>query len=249
MKALLSRLRKAASPAPLEPAVLTCGGRDIAVTFKRNAQARRLVLRLSSDGGGVVVTVPPRVSRSRALEFVERSAEWIETRLARVGISVAVEPGSRIPFRGIDHDVRAVPALRGTVMADPVAHTIHVPGGAAHGRRRTADWLKRAARDDLLLASRKYAALMDVTFSRVSIRDQRSRWGSCSSAGVLSYSWRLILAPPYVLDYVAAHEVAHLRHMDHSARFWRLVLTHCPDAVKAKRWLKTHGQSVHRFQI
>ena len=87
---------------------------------------------------------------------------------------------------------------------------------------------------------------MGVSFRRIIIRDQRSRWGSCSASGELSYSWRLILAPPYVLDYVAAHEVAHLRHLDHSKHFWRLVLTHCRDAGRAKNWLRTHGQEVHR---
>ena len=87
---------------------------------------------------------------------------------------------------------------------------------------------------------------MGVDYRRITIRDQRSRWGSCSASGELSYSWRLILAPDYVLDYVAAHEVAHLRHLDHSQRFWRLVLTHCQGAAKAKNWLRAHGQDVHR---
>jgi predicted metal-dependent hydrolase len=90
---------------------------------------------------------------------------------------------------------------------------------------------------------------MGVKFRRITIRDQRSRWGSCSAGGDLSYSWRLILAPDYVLDYVAAHEVAHLRHLDHSPRFWRLVLTHCPNATRAKNWLRIHGQDVHRVVV
>ena len=93
------------------------------------------------------------------------------------------------------------------------------------------------------------AARMGVKFRRVTIRDQKTRWGSCSAGGDLSYSWRLILTPDYVLDYVAAHEVAHLRHLDHSPRFWRVVLTHCPNAARAKNWLRIHGQEVHRVVV
>jgi len=114
-------------------------------------------------------------------------------------------------------------------------------------KRRLADWLKREARRDLTLASERYAQAMAVSFHRLAIRDQASRWGSCSSDGSLSYSWRLILAPSFVLDYVAAHEVAHLKHMNHGVRFWRLVLTHCPMAPQARLWLRRHGVTLHRF--
>ena len=86
---------------------------------------------------------------------------------------------------------------------------------------------------------------MAARFRKINIRDQKSRWGSCSTDGVLNYSWRLVLAPPYVLDYVAAHEVAHLREMNHSTRFWRLVLSHCPGSRSAKTWLKLHGTRLH----
>jgi predicted metal-dependent hydrolase len=132
------------------------------------------------------------------------------------------------------------------VTVDPVRCIIQVPGDEAHVKRRLLDFLKSAAREDLTRATERYAALMGVNYRRITIRDQRSRWGSCSASGDLSYSWRLILAPDYVLDYVAAHEVAHLRHLDHSPRFWRLVLTHCQGAARAKNWLRAHGQDVHR---
>jgi hypothetical protein len=132
------------------------------------------------------------------------------------------------------------------VRANPVRCLIEVPGDPAHVKRRVLDFLKAEAREDLAQASAHYAARMGVDYRRISIRDQRSRWGSCSAGGDLSYSWRLILAPPYVLDYVAAHEVAHLRHLDHSPRFWRLVLSHCEDAAKARNWLRANGQEVHR---
>lgn len=216
------------------------------MAFRRHAQARRLVLRLNSCGTGVIVTVPNGISRRRALEFAERSQTWIAQQIEKHGGLIRLEPGQVIPLRGVAHEIRHAETRRGVVSVDDACGHIHVPGDPAHATRRLLEFLKAKAREDLTLASRRYAALMDVSFRRIIIRDQKSRWGSCSSAGELSYSWRLILTPGYVLDYVAAHEVAHLRHLDHSPRFWRLVLTHCPDVGKARTWLRKHGHEVHR---
>ena len=113
--------------------------------------------------------------------------------------------------------------------------------------RRIRDFLKREAKRDLETASRLAAQALGVTVRRVSIRDQSSRWGSCSTTGVLSYSWRLILAPPYVLEYLAAHEAAHLIEMNHSRAFWRLVERICPEFRRAKAWLEAHGGDLHRY--
>jgi predicted metal-dependent hydrolase len=124
-----------------------------------------------------------------------------------------------------------------------------VAGHAPHVGRRVGDYLKRVAKRELDVASRRAAEQLKVTVKRVSVRDQSSRWGSCASTGVLSYSWRLILAPPFVLEYVAVHEVAHLIEMNHSARFWRLVDAHCPHAAQAKAWLDAHGSDLHRYGI
>ena len=114
---------------------------------------------------------------------------------------------------------------------------------------RVGDFLKREAKRDLEAASRRAAEKLGVSVKRVSVRDQSSRWGSCSSTGVLSYSWRLILAPPFVLEYLAVHEVAHLKEMNHSPRFWRLVKEHCPDTARAKAWLDAHGSDLHRYGL
>lgn len=216
------------------------------VVFRRHGQARRLVLRLNSAATGVLVTVPNGVSRIKALEFTARSRGWIEQRVKSRGGLIRLEAGQVLPLRGIRHEIRHVDGKRGVVKADGARAIIEVPGEPAHVKRRLLDYLKAAAREDLTRASQRYAALMGVRYRRITIRDQRSRWGSCSASGDLSFSWRLILAPDYVLDYVAAHEVAHLRHLNHSQRFWRLVLTHCHDAARAKNWLRAHGQDVHR---
>jgi predicted metal-dependent hydrolase len=122
-----------------------------------------------------------------------------------------------------------------------------VAGLAPHLNRRVADFLQHEAKRDLEAASRRFAADLGLSVRRVRVRDQSSRWGSCSTTGVLSFSWRLILAPRYVLDYLAAHEVAHLVEMNHSARFWRLVTRLAPGHERAKAWLDTHGADLHRY--
>jgi hypothetical protein len=230
---------------PLEPARIAAGDVEIDVIFRRHAQARRLVLRLDNKGTAALVTVPAGVSRTRALDFVARSADWLTSRLAKCGKVVQLAPGNTIPLRGEPHDICHIATRRGAVAVDSLARIIHVPGELPHVPRRLLDWLKTAARQELTASSRRYAEAMGVSFRRITIRDQKSRWGSCSAEGDLSYSWRLILAPHYVLDYVAAHEVAHLRHHNHGPQFWRLVLKMCPHASAAKKWLKAHGQSVH----
>ena len=249
MIGLLRNLQRTVGPRPLEPTRLLVGDEVLEVVFRRHAQARRLVLRLNATGTEVQVTVPNGVSRARALEFTERSRNWIEGRVRARGSLIHLVDGAAVPLRGIEHDVRHVPGRRGVVSADHDLLYINVPGDPAHLPRRLLDFLKAEARSDLTRATARYATAMGVKFRRITIRDQRSRWGSCSASGDLSYSWRLILAPDYVLDYVAAHEVAHLRHLDHSPRFWRLVLTHCPNAARAKNWLREHGQEVHRVVV
>ena len=139
-------------------------------------------------------------------------------------------------------------AARMVQAGDPPA-ALCVAGDAPHIARRISDFLKREVKSDLVAASRRAADTLGVTIKRVSIRDQSSRWGSCTSAGSLSFSWRLILAPPYVLDYLAAHEVAHLVEMNHSARFWRVVGKACGHVERAKAWLDTSGNDLHRYGI
>jgi predicted metal-dependent hydrolase len=144
------------------------------------------------------------------------------------------------------------PNKRGTVwieISDDGDRSLCVAGEEPHIARRIHDFLQREAKSDLDAASRQAAARLGVRVRRVSIRDQSSRWGSCSSTGVLSYSWRLVLAPPFVLDYLAAHEVAHLVEMNHSRRFWRLVDRICPHVTRAKTWLEVHGTDLHRYGL
>jgi predicted metal-dependent hydrolase len=156
-----------------------------------------------------------------------------------------------LPLRGREYRIEHRPGERGTVWieTDGSEHLLCVAGERPHLSRRVHDYLKREAKRDLQVASQSAAQALGIEFKRVSVRDQSSRWGSCSSSGVLSYSWRLVMAPPFVLEYLAAHEVAHLIEMNHSRRFWRLVESICPQMGRAKAWLDAHGADLHRYGL
>jgi predicted metal-dependent hydrolase len=215
------------------------------VALRRNAATRRYTLRVRAASRDVLLTMPARGTLKAAREFAERHAAWIGVRLARLPKPVAFLAGEVAPLRGIDHRIAHRPETRGVVWLE--GQTICVAGEAAHVPRRVADWLKREARRDLEAAVARHAAAAGVKPTRLSLRDTTSRWGSCSAKGALNFSWRLILAPAYVLDYLAAHEVAHIRHLNHSPLFWALTRRIYPDTDRAEAWLKAHGSSLHRF--
>ena len=213
---------------PTEPQAIEIAfsGEIFLVRLRRHRQARRYTLRIHAASRQVVLTLPPRGNVREAQAFARQHGAWIAARLGRLPEMVRFAHGTLLPLRGVPHRIVHKPGTRGTVWTETTAggeRLLHVAGEAPHVARRIADFLKREARRDLEAASRRYAAVLGVPIRRVTIRDQTSRWGSCSSNGALSYSWRLILAPGYVLDYLAAHEVAHLVEMNHSARFWRVV--------------------------
>lgn len=225
---------------------LSIDGVPVAVSFRRNPRARRMILRMSETG--VTVTLPPGSSERSGLDFALNHAGWIRRQLARRPASQPFAPGNRVPVRGTLHLIAQANGRRGGVRIEsgPEPRLV-VAADTPHVARRIGDWLKAEARLDLSSASRAHAEAMGTRYRRLSLRDQTSRWGSCSSAGHLSYSWRLILAPAFVLDYVAAHEVAHLIEMNHSSRFWSLVRAHAPRADEARRWLKRHGPGLHSY--
>ena len=235
-----------AGPADSLP-VIHVEGHRLPVHARVHARARRIILRLSPDRTALRLTLPHNVPIAEGLRFVETRREWIARQLKNRPLPQPFRHGLVIPYQGEPHLIVHVPGARGTVWREGsgAAARICVAGDERFLPRRLTDWLKTQARTALLQACQHYAAAMGLKFSRVVVRDQKSRWGSCSSAGTLSFSWRLILAPPFVLDYLAAHEVAHLAEMNHSARFWQLVRTHCPHVDEAEAWLKRHGGDLH----
>jgi predicted metal-dependent hydrolase len=223
------------------------------VEVRRHAGARRLTLRVSKTRRAVVVTVPVQCRMDEAGRFLNSHIEWVRDRLGRVPEPVPFVDGARIPVRGKLHRIRFTGSGRGAVVgigpSGSALPCLNVSGRVEHAARRFKDWLAQQARADLDDRVNQHARKLGVRPRRIGLRDQTSRWGSCSSNGLLSFSWRLILAPPLVLDYVAAHEVAHLAEMNHGARFWKLVAECVPRLDEAKHWLRHEGSDLHRYGV
>ena len=223
--------------------LLKIDGRDVEMSVRLNPRARRLIVKVHPMSGEVLVVAPSKRALDRALEFARGQTDWIARQLARVPSRVVLSPGARIPFRGEDRLIAR--AEKGPVAVDGAV--IRVGGRAEHVPRRLLDFLKRQARQELEARAFEFAARIGARPRRVTVRDTASRWGSCSSTRSLSFSWRLILAPPFVADYVVAHEVAHLKEMNHGAAFWRLVLLLVGDVKRPQAWLSQHGAALHRY--
>lgn len=237
---------------PTEPQAIEVAfdGELFLVRLRHHRQARRYTLRIQAATREVVLTLPPRGSVKEAKAFASKHGGWIAARLGRLPDMVPFVHGTVIPLRGVPHRIVHRALERGTVWKEVDGagrHLLCVAGERPHVSRRVTDYLKREIRRDLEKACGYYASQLGRSIERISVRDQTSRWGSCSTTGVLSFSWRLIFAPPSVLDYLAAHEVAHLVEMNHSPRFWRLLERLYPRPERAKAWLDAHGTELHRF--
>lgn len=226
--------------------LLAVDGSDVAVSVRLDPRARRIVMRVHPATGEVIVTAPSRGGTGPALAFVRRETRWIAQQLQGLPEPVALKPGAVVPYLGELHVIRHSP-VRGTAPVWVADGEILVSGRIEHASRRLADFFKREAKTLLAARAVELAARLSTRPSRISVRDTNSRWGSCSQAGALSFCWRLVFAPDYVRDYVVAHEVAHLREMNHSPRFWRHVETLSPDTARARKWLRDHGRILLRY--
>ncbi len=218
------------------------------VELRRASRARRMTLRVPPGGASPIVTIPVRAPIGSAERFVRGQAGWLAARLAERSPVVSFTEGAIIPLRGEDHEIRGTGRIRGTVSVEETeddGRLLWVPGAPEHVARRLSTWLKAEARADLEAAVAVYAAKVGKRPSMMKVKDTRAQWGSCSPSGVLSFSWRLVLAPPFVLQYVAAHEVAHLVELNHSAAFWRLNARLDPNHEAARAWLKRNGRMLH----
>ena len=213
------------------------------VEWRRHARARRVSLRIDPQSGSVIVTLPPRAARLAGKALLMDHAHWVSDRLAALPEQVRIVDGAMVPLAGIGHRVRHQPGGRGGAWLAGTEESpeIHVAGQADFLRRRVLDLLRNEARRRLAELAIAKAELIDRRPSRVVVKDTRTRWGSCARDGTLSFSWRLVMAPQDVQDYVVAHEVAHLRHMNHGPRFWALVRQLTQHMDTAMPWLRDEG--------
>ncbi|SPF79870.1 M48 family metallopeptidase [Pseudoprimorskyibacter insulae] len=221
------------------------GNPPIALVVRRSARARRISLRLSQLDGRVTLTLPQRLPLDEGLEFAREKEQWLRDHLQAQGAVRQVGIGEAVPLEG-----RMVPVVagQGRRVVD-TGDALAVPGAADQVAKRLEAYLKQRARDRLAEASDHYAAKLGRPYTRLTLRDTRSRWGSCSADGKLMYSWRLVLAPAWVLRYVAAHEVAHLAEMNHSQRFWDVVTDLYGPWKDARGWLHENGADLHRYRF
>lgn len=217
------------------------GNPPIEVDLRRSSRAKRLSLRVSRLDGRVTLTLPQNARAHEGISFLESKEVWLRAHLDQLAPVRPVAIGEQIMLRG-----HLVPIVQGAGKRVSIHdNRVEVPGPQDVGPKIKAQ-LRQLARNALAEASDRYAGQLGQSYTRLSIRDTRSRWGSCSSRGVLMYSWRLIMAPPSVLDYVAAHEVAHLVEMNHSDAFWAVVAGLCPGYQTERQWLRAHGDTLHR---
>ena len=220
----------------------------VPIRLRVSARAQRVALRIDGRGQSVELVLPRRTPLVSGLKFLDANRDWVEARLKDLPVRVPFADGVQVPFLGVKHRIRHVKRRvpgNGPVWIEE--SEIRVTGEAAHLPRRVRDFLMERARQELTRRARALAERLERKVARVSVRDMTSRWGSCSSNGSLSFSWRLILAPEGVIDYLVAHEVAHLSIMNHGPRFWRLVESLAPDARVRQDWLRRHRTELMRF--
>ncbi|WP_099867077.1 M48 family metallopeptidase [Pararhizobium haloflavum] len=244
---LLTRNKTAARTARQQRRDVMVAGRALPLVVSENPRCRRLTLRIEPGGRGLKMTVPRGLPTEEIDRFLERQQGWLLTRLARFPASGTLAEGGSISLRGVPHRIRRTGEARGLTRAvlDEGEAVLEVGGAPEHLSRRVRDFLKREAKADLEAAVKRHCRALGRKALSIALKDTRSRWGSCTVDGALSFSWRIVMAPPDVLDYLAAHEVAHLKEMNHGPRFWALCAELCPQMDEAKSWLKRHGTLLH----
>lgn len=223
----------------------TVGGRTLPLAIRQNTRAKNITLRIEPGARGLKVTVPPGVHNAEIERFLARQSSWLITKLDQVPDHALIGKGMKVPIRGVPHmiireDGRGISHQR---YGDEGGELV-VYGDDRFVARRVADYLKTAANQDIGPLVRHHTTIIGRHAKSVRYKDTKSRWGSCSSDGNLSFSWRIMMAPPTVINYLVAHEVAHLVHMDHSPRFWAQCEALCPDMKRAKDWLRRNGNKL-----
>lgn len=230
----------------------TVAGRSLPLRVFENPRAKRLTLRIETGGKGIRVTIPPKLPQRELDLFIARHHGWIEMQIGKVPVSEPLHAGSIIAIRGIAHRIIHEPAKRGITRQDQDengAPILIIHGDIKHLGRRIADYLKKQAQVEITALVHTHTKRIGKTAQSIRFKDTTSRWGSCTSKGDLSFSWRIMMAPPEVIDYLVAHEVAHLQEMNHGPDFWALCTKLCPDTGQCRAWLKRNGSALHAISF
>ncbi|WP_313612453.1 M48 family metallopeptidase [Agrobacterium sp.] len=252
---MFSLLRKSRTPAkpkaPLQR-MHDVAGRSLPLVIKENLRATRITLRIEPGGKGLKLTIPYGLHHREVDDFLERHQGWLKSRLEKLGPEQHLRHGGIISIRGISHRIEHTGTLRGVTQAIQTPEgeaVLRVSGLPEHTGRRISAYMKKEARADLERLVAMHAKTVGRPVRSLTMKDTRSRWGSCSYEGNLSFSWRIVMAPASVIDYLAAHEVAHLREMNHGPKFWALCKALCPHMEESKAWLKRHGSQLHALDF
>lgn len=243
--------RSAPKPDRKEERLLEVHGRPVPLTVRHSERATRITLRIEPGGRGLKMTVPHGLPERELSAFMKRHHGWLEQKLFDYPDDTRPLPGGTILIMGRTHRIEHTGKLRGLtqIVEQDGEAIIRVSGLEDHVGRRIADHLKNLARQEIERLVQHHAGRIGKTYGDVTLKDTRSRWGSCSTAGNLNFSWRIAMAPPEVIDYLAAHEVAHLKEMNHGPKFWALCEKLCPGTEQARSWLKKHGSELHAIDF
>lgn len=231
------------------PDYLLLNGKSLPLLLRETPKAKRLTLRISSEREEVILTLPLFCSKKQVLDFIEKSKPWLEKQLekqaAKSFTKLSYVDGMVLPIFGKPYELRHKPSRSYRAWWEDDHLLVHAPS------EKFGDFVQKSlhkvAHQFFQERTIFYAAQVNKPVNRITVRDTRSRWGSCSTHGNISYSWRLIFAPEQVADYVCAHEVAHLIEMNHSPQFWKIVGDFCPDHKKLRQWLRQSGKTLFQY--
>lgn len=254
---MFSLLRKTLKSSALSRSVpsqrmVEVDGRSLPITIRENQRATRITLRIEPGGKALKMTIPYGLHHRDVDDFLDRHNGWLKSRLSKFSDDAGLVDGGSIFIRGVLHRIEHTGTLRGLTHVATDAEgkaLLRVSGLPENLRKRISTFLKKEARADLERLVAVHANSIGKPVRSISMKDTRSRWGSCSHEGNLSFSWRIVMAPESVIDYLAAHEVAHLREMNHGPKFWALCETLCPDMETSKAWLKRNGSQLHAIDF
>ena len=227
--------------------IILPSGRPTTIKIRRSSRAQRIVLRILPSTGQAELVLPRHVSEQKGISFLYQKTNWLDGRLMKYLEPIPFKDGETVPFLGESITIFHSHSFQGDIHRE--GDKLIVAGPKVSLSKTIHDWYRRESGAEITRRVKKKSKMLDRTYGRLTIRDTKSRWGSCSSKGNLNFSWRIVMAPPYALDYLVAHEVAHLVEMNHSMRFWSIVESLFDEFQRGRLWLRQNGHELHRYGV